>query len=104
MNKNLNQKIILIVAVLLIFVYGIFGIPTGFSGQAILASLTKRIHLGLDLQGGAHLILEVKVVEALNAETDNTVQAVQADLKAANLAFGLVNKPNPATPQTVQVT
>ena len=26
-----------------------------------MAALTKRIHLGLDLQGGAHLILQVEV-------------------------------------------
>jgi len=61
MKKNLNSKIALIIAVLLICVYGIIGIPSGFSGQALKDSLTRRIHLGLDLRGGAHLILEVVV-------------------------------------------
>ena len=57
MKKNLNSKIALIVAVLLVCLYGIFGIPSGFSGKALMDAMTKRIHLGLDLRGGAHLIL-----------------------------------------------
>src|SRR6516164_267768 len=46
MGKNLAGKTAFIVAVLVVFVYGIFGIPTGGWKQAI----TNRIHLGLDLK------------------------------------------------------
>jgi hypothetical protein len=62
-------------------------IPSGVSGKALLSAISKRIHLGLDLQGGAHLILQVVVSEAVSAETDNTVQVIQQDLKKANLTF-----------------
>jgi len=111
MQKNLKQKIVLIVAVLLVFIYGIIGIPSGVSGKAFKDAITSRIHLGLDLQGGAHLILQVMVKEALNAETDNTVQRIQQDLKAANLAYGRVFKPSPlsssddpnAKPEVIQI-
>jgi preprotein translocase subunit SecD len=85
----------LIIAVLLICLYGIFGIPSGVSGKALLSAISSRIHLGLDLQGGAHLILQVQVSEAVNAETDNTVQQIQEDLKKANLGFSQVVKPDP---------
>ena len=51
MKKNLKGKIALIVAVLLVCLYGIFGVPSGVSGKALMEALTKRIHLGLDLQG-----------------------------------------------------
>jgi preprotein translocase subunit SecD len=94
MKKNLNGKIALIVAVLLVCVYGILGVPSGFSGKALTEALTKRIHLGLDLRGGAHLILQVVVAEAVNAETDNTSQRIQQDLRAANLSFTQVYKPD----------
>jgi len=57
MNKNLSWKLIVIVATLLLFAYGIFGVPNGASGSALLSSLQNRIHLGLDLKGGTHLIL-----------------------------------------------
>lgn len=103
MKKNLNSKIAAIVAVLVVFVYGIFGVPSGFTGKALLEGMTRRIHLGLDLRGGAHLILQVVVSEAVSAETDNTVARIQQDLKAANLTFSQVYKPDPAKPETIRI-
>jgi preprotein translocase subunit SecD len=104
MKKNLKNKVALIVAVVAIFVYGIFGVPSGITGNALKESLTKRIHLGLDLRGGAHLILQVEVQEAVSAETDNTVGRIQQDLKTANLNFSQVYKPDPENrPQTIRV-
>ncbi len=103
MKKNLNSKIAAIVAVLVIFIYGIFGLPSGLSGKALEEAMTKRIHLGLDLRGGAHLILQVVVPEAVSAETDNTVARIQQDLKGANLSFSQVYKPDPAKPESVRI-
>jgi preprotein translocase subunit SecD len=95
MKKNLKNKIFLIVAVLAVCIYGIFGVPSGVTGKDLGEAITKRIHLGLDLRGGAHLILQVKVLEAVNAETDNTVARIQQDLKTANLTYSQVIKPFP---------
>src|ERR1700733_2619161 len=103
MKKNLRNKIALIIAVLLICLYGIFGIPSGISGKALLSALSKRIHMGLDLQGGAHLVLQVQVSEAVNAETDNSVQELQQDLKKANLTVSQVYKPDPNKPDVIRV-
>ena len=104
MKKNLNSKVALIVAILVVFVYGIFGVPSGVTGKALTEALTKRIHLGLDLRGGAHLILQVVVSEAVNAETDNTAGRIQQDLKAANLGFTQVYKPDPTgKPEVIRV-
>ena len=104
MKKNLNSKIALIVAVLVVCVYGIIGVPSGVTGKALTEAMTKRIHLGLDLRGGAHLILQVVVSEAVNAETDNTVGRIQQDLKTANLTFSQVYKPDPANkPEVIRV-
>jgi preprotein translocase subunit SecD len=104
MKKTLNGKIALIVVVLLFCVYGIIGVPSGVTGKALTEALTKRIHLGLDLRGGAHLILQVVVSEAVNAETDNTVGRIQQDLKTANLGFTQVYKPDPtAHPEVIRV-
>ena len=95
MKKNLKNKIALIVLVLLICLWGIFGIPSGISGKALLSAMSNRIHLGLDLQGGAHLILQVQVLQAVDAETDNVVQAIQQDMQKGNLTFSQVIKPEP---------
>ncbi len=103
MKKNLKNKIALIVAVLAICVYGIVGVPSGMSGKALTQAIGNRIHLGLDLKGGAHLILQVVVSEAVGAETDNTVGRIQQDMKAANLSFSQVFKPDPAKPETIRI-
>jgi preprotein translocase subunit SecD len=103
MKKNLKNKSALIFAVLLICLYGIFGTPSGFTGKALLDSMTKRIHLGLDLQGGVHLVVQVEVLEAVSDETDSTVARIKQDLKAANLTFSQVYKPDPAKPEQVRI-
>ena len=103
MKKNLNGRIALIVAVLVVFVYGIFRVPSGVSSKALMDAMTKNIHLGLDLRGGAHLILQVVVSEAISAETDSTVGRIQQNLKAANLGFSQVVKPDPAKPTVLQI-
>jgi len=104
MKKNLNGKIVTIIGVLLVFLYGIFGLPHGLSGKAIKDAITQRIHLGLDLQGGAHLVLQVVVKDAVNAETDNTVARVEQDLQTARLTVGSVLKPDPNNPQLIKIT
>ena len=88
MGKNLSGKLGFIVAILVIFVYGIFGIPHGGWKQ----SITQRIHLGLDLRGGIHLVLRVNVEEAIGSATDRDVQRLNTTL-APNGATA--SKPDP---------
>ena len=66
MNKNLGWKLIVIVATLLLFAFGITGVPDSWSGKGLVAAMQNRIHLGLDLKGGTHLILQVQVNDAVN--------------------------------------
>lgn len=103
MKKNLKNQIALIVAVLLVSLYGIFGVPTGLGGSDLLHSIQKRIHLGLDLQGGAHLILQVQVADAVNDETNNTVQDLEQSMKKANLTYSQVIKLDPKRPEVITI-
>ena len=77
MNKNLLWKTIFIVAVLLVFVFGIFGWPESWSRQGIAQSMQDRIHLGLDLKGGTHLILQVQVNDAVRADAERVVERLK---------------------------
>src|SRR5271166_693267 len=95
MNKNLLVKTILIIAVLIVFLFGIFGIPKSFTPQGLLASLQQRIHLGLDLKGGTHLILQVQVNDAINADSDRAVERMKDDLKSRNVTYAEIVKPDP---------
>ncbi|HEY4009798.1 MAG TPA: protein translocase subunit SecD [Acidobacteriaceae bacterium] len=97
MGKNLKGKTAFIIAVLVIFVYGIFGIPKG----GLKTALTNRIHLGLDLRGGTHLVLQVHVAEAVNSATDRDVQALNATLQPLGAQAA---KMDPAHPETITIT
>src|SRR5215475_4045403 len=104
MRKNLTGKTVLIIAILLVFIFGIFGIPHGLGGQALKDAMAKRINLGLDLKGGTHLVLQVMVNEAVGAETDNALGRLQSDLQAAGISVGSIVKPNPSDPLTLQIS
>ncbi|WP_348264977.1 protein translocase subunit SecD [Telmatobacter sp. DSM 110680] len=107
MKKNLKQKIVIIIGVLVVFLYGAFfgfDAPRLGGGQPLLNQLTQHIHLGLDLQGGVHLILQVQVKEAVSTETDNTVARIEQDLKTAKLTFSQVTKPDATNhPETMHI-
>jgi preprotein translocase subunit SecD len=103
MRKNLTGKTILIVAVLLVFIVGIIGIPSGFSGRALKQSIFDRIHLGLDLKGGTHLILQVMVNEAVGIETDSDSEHIKQDLQQNGITVGSVIKPDPNRPDLIQI-
>src|SRR5438552_4375744 len=95
MNKNLGWKLGLIAATLIVFLIGIFGIPKEWSGKGLLASLQERIHLGLDLKGGTHLILQVQVNDAVNAESDHVVERLKDSLGKRKINYIDITKPDP---------
>src|SRR5271165_1635764 len=95
MTKNLTAKVLIIIAVLIFFLFGIFGIPKSFTPAGLLASMQERIHLGLDLKGGTHLILQVQVNDAINADSDRAIERLKDDLKAKNINYAEITKPNP---------
>ncbi len=110
MKKNLLWRVVLILVTLVVFVWGIFlGTDPEKSIQAIkehglIAGVQQNIHLGLDLRGGTHLILQVQVNDAVNAETDQTIERLKEALRKKNIGFGDILKLDPASnPQSIAV-
>jgi preprotein translocase subunit SecD len=106
--KNLLWKVVFILATLVVFIWGIFlGTDPQKSIEAIkahgiVAGIQQNIHLGLDLRGGTHLILQVQVNDAVNAETDQTIERLKDALKKKNIAYGDILKLDAVNaPQTV---
>ncbi|MBI1740850.1 MAG: protein translocase subunit SecD, partial [Candidatus Koribacter versatilis] len=95
MNKTLTWKLVVILGILLLFVAGIFGIPKEWSGKGLLASVADRIHLGLDLKGGTHLILQVQVNDAVNVDSDNVMARLKEDMRARKINYAELAKPDP---------
>jgi preprotein translocase subunit SecD len=100
MGKNLAGKSAFIVAVLVIFCFGIVGIPHG----GLMQSIKDRIILGLDLKGGVHLVMEVHVNEAVTSTTDRDVQRLEEDFQKAGIVGATIGKTDPSRPETIIVS
>jgi preprotein translocase subunit SecD len=95
MNKNLGWKLGVSIGILLVFLFGIVGVPKEWSKQGLMSSITDRIHLGLDLRGGTHLILQVKVNEAVNGDSDRAVDRLKDELTKRKINYSDISKPDP---------
>ena len=64
--------------------------------------MQDRIHLGLDLKGGTHLILQVQVNDAVNGDSDRAVDRLKEDLRTHKINYTEITKPDPAnTPDQI---
>lgn len=61
---------------------------------------SKTVSLGLDLQGGSHLMLEVGLDVALRDQAENTLQALRSELRAQKLPYTSLRP----TPQGFNIT
>jgi preprotein translocase subunit SecD len=88
MNPNLKWKALFILLVILFCVYYLIGLPDFPKSFAqVKDNFGRQIKLGLDLQGGTHLILQVQVQEAIAQETDQTVDRLTNELRAKNIHY-----------------
>jgi preprotein translocase subunit SecD len=93
MNPNLKWKAVFIVAVILLCIYFLVGYPTfPTSGAALKDNFSHQIKLGLDLQGGTHLILQVQVEEAVSQETDQMVERLITLLRDKNIHYDEIRR------------
>src|SRR5271155_5284297 len=93
MNPNLKWKVIFILLVVVFCLYSIVGLPAFPTSFALLKdNFAHQIKLGLDLQGGTHLILQVQVQEAVAQETDQTVDRLTTALRAKNIGYDEVRR------------
>jgi preprotein translocase subunit SecD len=93
MNPNLKWKALFILAVIVFCLYFLFGYPTFPTSLAQMKeNFAKQIKLGLDLQGGTHLILQVQVQEAIAQETDTTVDRITTALRNKNVHYDEVRR------------
>src|SRR6266478_4249096 len=93
MNPNLKWKVLFIVAIILGCIYGLVGLPTFPTSLAqVKENFSHQLKLGLDLQGGTHLILQVQVQEAIAQQTDQTVDRLTNQLRQKNIHYDEVRR------------
>jgi preprotein translocase subunit SecD len=93
MNAQLRWKFIFVLIVLLVCIYGIFGLPVFPTSWAqVKDNISDRIHLGLDLKGGSHLVLQVQVEEAIGQRCDQTIDDLTKQLHDKNIGFSEIRR------------
>src|ERR1035438_9842539 len=102
MQRNLTLKASVIAATILVCLFGIIGFPKIIGGVGIPLSvaqlksnLQQNIHLGLDLKGGSHLVLQVQVQDAAKTQADQTIENMRDALKTANIIVAGYDRNDP---------
>jgi preprotein translocase subunit SecD len=95
MESKIRGRVIVIIVVIVLCIVGIIGFPTNV--QELRDNLHNRIHMGLDLKGGTHLVLQVKVEDAVNITADQVLERLKDELKAKNIPYADIQRQDDTT-------
>src|SRR5580698_2051071 len=95
MTSNLKFRLLTIIAVILVCVYGIIGLPK--SKAELIQNWKQNIRLGLDLSGGSHLVLELHLQDAFKGEADAVIARLKDELSKAGVPVGEMTHSEPQT-------
>ncbi len=93
MRTNLRARTVVIVATILLCVFGIIGFPK--SAADLVQNVKDNIRLGLDLKGGSHLVLQVQVQDAVKADADQTMERLKEDLRKQSVTWASMDRNDP---------
>ncbi|MGA8027208.1 MAG: protein translocase subunit SecD [Bryobacteraceae bacterium] len=85
MNRHLRFKFFFILAVILVCLYGIVGVPR--SKAELVDNWHKHIRLGLDLRGGTYLVVQVQQQEAFNQQVGVDADRLKDAARKAGVQF-----------------
>jgi preprotein translocase subunit SecD len=106
MNKNLRIRGIIIAVVTALCLVIMFGpwdklkrkqsvsASDFFKPSKLKQNLTENIHLGLDLKGGTHLVMQVKVEDVIKQITDGDRDKAEDELRKNGIPFTAVKAPS----------
>ncbi|HEU0124000.1 MAG TPA: protein translocase subunit SecD [Bryobacteraceae bacterium] len=93
MNSTLRNKAIFVLAILLVCIYGIIGLPK--SKEELVKNWNENIHLGLDLKGGSQLVIQVQVQDAFKAEADQTMDRLKVEMQKDAVSYVSMDRNDP---------
>src|SRR5579875_701781 len=89
-HTRLRNRTIFILVVLIACVLGLTGIPKNF--QQLKENLANRIHLGLDLKGGTHMVLQVHVDDAVKVVTDQALERLRDEMSSRGIPYSTIER------------
>ncbi len=98
MDKNLRWRVLAVIGVVAVAIYGFTNFPAVFraiQGQGSPEDRLTKMRLGLDLQGGVHLVMRVQTDDALRLETETTMERFQEQLDERGIQVAGMNVVDP---------
>src|SRR5437763_139919 len=94
--KNFQTKLLIIVATVVLCIYGIIGIPWPLNqfGQKVKENFNNNIRLGLDLKGGSQLVMQVQMQDAMRGAANSVINRLREALNAKQITFAAMEVPN----------
>lgn len=89
MKRHLRFKFFFILAVVLVCIYGIIGLPR--SRAELIDNWHKNIRLGLDLRGGTYLVVQVQQQDAFNAAAGAAAERLKDVMQKAGVQASSVD-------------
>src|SRR5438552_1273051 len=97
MNKRVRTRFLIVLGVTVLSIALFAGFPPS------VAKMKEKVHLGLDLRGGTHLVLQVVTDDAIRAETDQAIEGLRQQLQRENIIFRQLTRNQNNTFQAVGV-
>jgi len=97
MHSKIRNRVIIILVVTIAGLAIVFkphhkpGVKDFTSWTQIKQNLSENIHLGLDLRGGSHLVMQVQTNEVIQKVTQRNAEVARAKLQEKNLPFTTIN-------------
>src|SRR6266404_2758679 len=101
MHSKIRNRVIIILVVTIAGLAIVFkphhkpGVKDFTNWTQIKQNLSENIHLGLDLRGGSHLVMQVRTDEVIQKVTQRNAEVARAKLQEKNLPFTTVNADTP---------
>src|SRR3989442_5548158 len=97
MNKRIRTRLLIIIGVTGLSIALFAGFPPS------VAKMKQKVHLGLDLKGGTHLVLQVVTEDAIRAETDQAIESIRQALQKENIVYRQLTRSQSNTLQAIGV-
>ena len=90
--KSLGLRALIVAVILIAGIFCLIPTFTSTPLPGLSAIMPDKIHLGLDLQGGIHLVLEVEADKAVENTAETYVEQIKDALRAKKVGFTQVAK------------
>ena len=89
-HNRIRNRTLLIIVVVIACVLGLTGLPKNIT--QLKQNLGSRIHLGLDLKGGTHMVLQVHVDDAVKVTTDQALERLRDEMTTRSIPYTSIER------------